>query len=237
MPACNQPWRKPKIRSSLFLVFLILLIQGFLAPAQAVISPTQTELLKGPFYWREKKAVAVAMLENKKIPVSVTRDGDRWLFKGAGFVEAPKDFTFTEIQKYEKLKELKDHFENVVWVPETKTLSMDVHFLSRVKHMKLHIEVDPQLAAQAVTDPSENLLFQVEEGWFQGLEGVLMVREQKHGEILGSEVGIQASSNEDLKWVPNFVFSLSAEAVMHHVAQALRAVTEKDYKASQGNSK
>jgi hypothetical protein len=47
-----------------------------------------------------------------------------------------------------------------------------------------------------------------------------------------SLIGIVAESKVALKWVPDFVFSLAAEAVMHHVAESLRTVIESDYNKS-----
>lgn len=201
------------------MVFLCLTIE-IVAVSVHAASPTQEALLRGPFYWREKKNIFQGMQQKRRIPVSVTHDHD-WFFKGVGIVRAPAAFTFAEVQKYDKLKTLPDHFQNVKWDQKTQILSLDVHFLSRIKSMKIHIEAD----AKTAVPEAENLLFRVEEGWFQGLEGVLMVRAID----ATSEVGIVAESKIALKWVPDFVFSLAAEAVMHHVAESLRTVIESDY--------
>ena len=214
--------RKLRLRASLFLVFL-----SFSAKAQ---SRAQADLLQGPFYWQEKKAVYQSMLVERKIPVSVThaqKDGhERWNFKAAGIVRAPVAFVFAETQKYEKLKTLSDHFQNVNWDPKTQILSLDIHFLARRRSMRIHI----------VPGEEENLLFRVEEGWFQGLEGVLMIRApvgDPASALNLSEVAVVAEGAVILKWIPNFVFSLSAEAIMHHVAESLRTMTETDYKLIQ----
>lgn len=209
----HSSW-KACLRASLFFIFLCTALTLW------AHTDRQQELLKGPFYGHEKKEVWEKMAKDRFIPVSVTNHAEVWSFKGAGIVEAPKDFMFAETQKYEKLKELPDHFQDVNWDASTKTLSLQVRFMSKSRALKIHIEAED----------GENLFFRIEQGWFQGLEGVLMVREVPDSAKKKCEVGIMAVSNENPTWVPNLVFSLAAEGVMHHVAQSLRSMAETDYK-------
>jgi hypothetical protein len=217
--------RKRRWQASLFFIFLCL---SLVARAETL---RQRELLKGPFYWREKPALFEKMQKERLVPVSVTKktikNESLWFFKGAGIVETPKDFMFAEAQKYDKLSAMPDHFQNVSWDPQTQTLSLDVHFLMKVRRMKIRLEAKD----------GENLFFRVEEGWFQGFEGVLMIRklseEVATAEVAKKcEVGVIAVSDQKLGWVSGLIFSLAAEGVMHHVAESLRNVAETDYKKS-----
>jgi hypothetical protein len=212
--AQNHSSRKRRLRASLFFIFLCISL------TVGAHTDRQQELLKGPFYWQKKKEVWEKMSKERFIPVSVTHHAEVWSFKGAGIVEVPKDFMFAETQRYEKLKELPDHFKGVNWDPKTKILSLQVRFISKSRPLKVHIEAEDD----------QNLFFRIEQGWFQGLEGVLMVREAPDSAKKRSEVGIMAASNENPSWVPNILFSLAAEGVMHHVAQSLRSMAETDYK-------
>jgi hypothetical protein len=180
-----------------------------LAVAQELPTALQKSFLPGPFFWHQKKSVEQS-LKRRQIVVSVTRQQERWHFKGAGLVALPVAQTQKAVRQYDQLSAFPQYFSQVRWESQEKLLHLQVHFLSRTRALTVRLE----------PESGENLFFRIEEGWFQGLEGVLMMRSADEGK--SSEISLVAASSTTLKWIPDFVFSLSAEAVMQHVAAALR---------------
>ncbi|MGZ5279796.1 MAG: hypothetical protein ACXWC9_07640, partial [Pseudobdellovibrionaceae bacterium] len=175
--------------------------------------------LEAEMFWH-KPQVWKQMIEARKIPVSVLRRESRWSFKGAGIVERPRSYCFEKAKDFDRLRKIPEYFKDVSYEPATSILSLKIQFLGRRRNMRLKL-------SEEVLKSESRMYFRAEGGWLSGLEGALMLKDQgRHG----TEIGIFALYPGKVAWVPDWLFAVAAEGVMHHVAETLRKSLETDYK-------
>jgi hypothetical protein len=175
---------------------------------------------KRPLLWKE-------MQVSRKIPVSVIHlNGSRWSFKGAGLATAPREFCFEKAKDFDRLRQIPEHFKEVSYDEKNSTLNLRIQFLGRER--KMHLQL-----SEEILKGESRLYFRTRQGWLPGLEGVLQIKDDGRQ---GAEIGIQAFYPGKIPWVPDWLFSVAAEGVMHHVAESLRKSLETDYKNERGES-
>jgi hypothetical protein len=212
----------------------------FVFPAQAVNPSIQlSPPVAGEFQWAqnldstqkfwEKPAIQQEMKDNRKIPVSVTvQSKNHWSFKGAGWIEAPLEFCLESAKDFDRLRKIPERFPKVEWNQELSQLSLEIHFLTQTRKMQIQLfesQVGPS------SDPEASLRRQIYfrslGPWLKGLEGVFFFKDLGRQ---ATEFSLYAKYSGSIRWVPDFIFSFGAEAVMHHVALSLRNQVENDYK-------
>ncbi len=175
--------------------------------------------LETPGFWHKPK-LWKQVKDERKIPVSVIKKDKRWSFKGAGLVEVPRAFAFEKAKDLNRLREIPENFKEVRFDAATSKVKLKIHFLNQDREMTL------QLSEEVLKDESR-IFFQSVHGWLPGMEGVLVLKDQ--GRQM-TETQVFALYPGKISWVPDWVFSVAAEGVMHHVAQTLRKSLESDYK-------
>lgn len=170
-------------------------------------------------FWH-KKTVWEAMEKERKVPVSVTHDSI-WNFKGAGLVQVPQTYAWQMAQDFGRLSKLPEHFTVVSFDESKSVLHLKILFLKKERPVDLQIFADPK-------ETESRLYFRSMGPWLAGLEGFIVFKDQGRQQ---TEVGYIAQYPGDVGWIPNFLFGVSAEAVVHHVAEQLRISLETDYKS------
>ena len=179
-----------------------------------------------PRFWN-KPEVQETLQAGRKIVVSVTRDSDSWNFRGAGVVDIPSENCIEQAKNFSLLERFPEHFSQVLFNQKDSVLALKVKFLGKDHPLSL------RLAEVRVLDKSKNWLetqifFRNQESWLMGFEGVLLISKGlTRQETL---VGILGQYRGPPSWVPDWIFAVAAEAVMHHVSLSLRNTLEKDYK-------
>jgi len=175
--------------------------------------------LGAEMFWHRPQ-VWKQVIEQRKIPVSVIQRDARWSFKGAGMVQAPRAFCFEKAKDFDRLRKIPEYFKEVSFEPATSILSLKIQFLGRRRHMRLKL-------SEEIVPNESRMYFRAEGGWLAGLEGVVIMKDQgRHG----TETGIFALYSGKVAWVPDWLFAVATEGVMHHVAESLRKSLETDYK-------
>lgn len=187
-----------------------------LPPHAKDLLESKDRLLKGPFFWETKAEVREKMLEEKRIPVSVTRDEDLWIMKGAGVVEAPAEFVLREAQNFSHLREAPEHFEEVTF-PEDRT-SLRLKVKSRWVQEAVQFEIE---------HGSSEIRWRVSEGDFKGSRGFLRVLSIDKGK---SEVALVGIYPGQVAWYLRPGFAWGTEVVLQHVAQQMRSRFEREYR-------
>ncbi len=187
---------------------------------------TEWASVDGPF-WRKPKHWK-DVVGDRKIPVSVLHHDSLWSFKGAGIVRASRQHCMEKAKNFERLREIPEHFKEVSFNSETSTLHLKIQFLGRTREMDLAL-FEESLAEDG------RIFFKSVKGWLPGLEGSLLFKDQavetiKDQQRQATEIGIIAYYPGEIPWIPDWLFSLATEAVMHHVAETLRKSLESDYK-------
>lgn len=173
-------------------------------------------------FWRRPRNQEL-LVKQRRILVSATRKNKHWLFKGGGQLQVPAEKAFASAKEFNRLSRIPEHFSEIHFEPSSSILSLKVHFLGFRKNLKL-------LLFEQRSADEKRIYFRSVGDWMKGMEGVLIVKDLGRQ---ASEVGILGRYSGDLEWVPNFVLSVGAEGVMHHVAETLRNAIETDYKFKQ----
>ena len=227
----NQSGSRPRVSARIFLSFVALL---FLQPLQAgmpstpaaakpvlksaTLSPEWDQKLQESAFWRKPK-LWQAMQKDRKIWVSV-QNSQAWSFKGAGIVAAPWVYTLEQAKNFDRLRVIDEHFTKVEWDPTQSVLSLNLKFLGRERSLNFELS-ELQRKEDAL------FFFRSQGPWLMGLEGVLWIKDNQRQ---STEAAVLATHKGQLDWIPDFIFSIAAEGVMHHVAERLRKSLEKDYK-------
>ena len=180
-------------------------------------------------FWKSKPEVARRIREERTVVVSsrretVTAGGReeiRFTIKGAGHVKAPRDFSFEEAQRYDKLKSISDHFQKVGFDAKTKRLHLVMEALGYVADMVLLIE--PVRASDR-----DDLQWQVISGHFKGMRGTLGFETVGAGK---TEASIDAVYQAETLPLPRILMGIALEAIFQKVAEKMRAAIESAYQA------
>ncbi len=169
-------------------------------------------------FWQKPENL-VKLEQERKILVSVTHP-EGWSFKGAGQVQAPIGFCFEKAKDFGQLSKMPEYFSEVRFDAEKSILSLEIHFLGQIRPVEFEL-------FEEKGEKTSRIYFHSTSGWLQGVKGALVFKDL---ERQATEVSVFAQRTEDVAWIPNWLFSVGAEAVMHHVAEQLRKGVETDYK-------
>lgn len=177
-------------------------------------------------FWN-KPEVFETMTKSRKIVVSVTHEAEQWNFRGAGQVEASADFCVEQAKNFSRLEAVPEHFYGVVFSEKDSVLKVIVKFIG--KEYPLSLKLGEVRVLDRTGEWTETqIFFQNQDGVLVGLEGVLLI--SKGLPRQSPIIGIIAQYRGSPVWVPDWIFSLTGEAVMHYVSLSLRNTLEKDYK-------
>ena len=216
--------------------FLILLLVGALGlapfshalslPAPAVGDFAWVEKLQPAERFWEKPAMQKVMKEQQTILVSSKQAmKEQWIFKGAGLISAPGEFCFAELKDFSRLKKISERFHKVLWNEKTSQLELEIQFLGVAR--ALRVELFESVPSTERKD--RKIYFRSLGPWMSGAEGVIVFKDL---ERQASQLSLVSQFKGHLHWIPDFVFVVASEAVMHHVALSLRKQLETDYKLS-----
>ncbi len=172
--------------------------------------------LQGPFFWETKPLVRKALYEERKIPVSVTREGNVWVMKGAGIVQAPPAFVLNEALNFSNFTEAHEHFSEVEFPHDKSFLKLRV---------KSRFTKEPIIFSIEKSDSQVN--WKVREGAYRDSEGFFRVLPADGNR---SEVALVGLYPGRVAWYLRPGFALGVEAVMQHVASSLRSKFEEKHK-------
>lgn len=176
-------------------------------------------------FWKTKPEVYRKIVEERAVIVSA-QSSPKIKLNGGGIVDAPSNFAFEEIQKYDKLDESLDIIKNVEWHKNSSEIDLDVSMLGLNTH--LLVAVTPS----TVDEKPLFLKFEIKKGWMRGLQGKLELASLENNK---TEVGFMAEFPEKEENYFSRVFSsLTLEGIMKRTAQSLRAHVESEWKKHEG---
>ncbi len=172
-------------------------------------------------FWKTKPEVYRKIVEERAIIVSA-RSSPKIKLNGGGIVDAPSNFAFEEIQKYDKLDESLDFIENVEWHKERSEIDLDVSMLGLSTH--LLVAVTPS----TTSEKPQFLKFEIKKGWMRGLQGKLELSSLENNK---TEVGFTAEfPDKEENYFSRVFSSLTLEGIMKKTAQSLRTHVESEWK-------
>ncbi len=190
-------------------------------------------------FWKAKRDVYRRMLEDRAVVVSSRRDTVkvqgkdqdknqekeqiRFTIKGAGIVNAPRAFSFSEAQSYDKLKSISGHFKTVTYAPANQNLHLVMEALGYEADMLLKME-------PVTTELRDELQWSVIAGHFKGMRGVLAFESVAGGK---TESSIDAVYQAETLPLPKILMGVALEAIFQKVAEKMRSAIEFEYKAAQ----
>jgi uncharacterized membrane protein len=164
------------------------------------------------------------MVEDKKILVSSTIE-DKGLLKlmrvaAAGLVDAPLEFTFRTVKKFEALPKVSDHFEEAKFDASKNTLFL--HLSAMGYHVKMTLKLNFHEEEKHKTIQWESI-----EGGFRGMKGTidLMESDPRH-----TEMSMRARYEDKNLPLPRVLMGIGLEFVTQRVAGTMREYIEKAYK-------
>lgn len=180
-------------------------------------------------YWRKQhfwtgKPELMKQISDRKVITSAKKEDSQWWMKVTGQVQAPRDFVFKRSQDYNRLNDLKDVFQKVDYDPQNNQLRIEQKFLGRV--MISYFFIEP-----VEIGSDRYLYFKMLNGPFEGSVGVIDfsdVASQNEGGF--TQVSTVSRVKGELKWIPDMVFGMAVEAVMHVVANSMRNISEEEWK-------
>lgn len=170
-------------------------------------------------FWKTKPEVYRKIVEERAIVVSA-QSSPKIRLRGGGIINTADDFAFEEIQKYEKLDEHLNLISNLKWQKESSNIELDVHVLGFKAHLLVHVTP----SAPDVKPPI--LKFEVLKGLLEGLVGELTFTSLKNNQ---TEVGIDASTDEEKGFFSRTFWSLTLEGVMKKTAESIRSYLESEW--------
>ena len=216
-----------------FQILFVSFIWTFWQPALGLSLPppspgdfSWTQSLKDSERFWERPEKQNAMNEKRMVLVSTTQESkEQWRFKGAAHVVAPGEFCFLNLKDFNRLKRMSEHFSKVFWNEKTAQLELEIHFLGMTRALQIELF---ESAAES-SDRTRKIYFRSLGPFVKGAEGVLFIKDL---ERQAAELSLISHFHGSVRWVPDFIFVLASEAVMHHVALSLRNQLETDYKLS-----
>ncbi len=213
---------------------LLVLSVGLSAAAEPVVLRTPrandfqwTERLsEEQTFWQRPRPMESIQQTWDVLVSSHVKSPDHWSFQGAGWVKAPADQCLDHSRQLEILSQWKDRFPKAQWNSLQSQLAVEIQFLGQVREMTLEVfEIRT----------GHRFFFRSLGPWMKGLEGVVKCEDverqaQLKSPVPTSQVSLAAVFQGHIRWVPDFIFKMASEAIMHHVALSLRNQMENDYK-------
>lgn len=177
--------------------------------------------LQSGLFWKEPQHQD--QMAQKRILVSVLHKEHYWSFKGAGFVQAPRDFIRSKLLEFNRLSEASDRFQTVEFDAKESRLSFQFQFLGKSYPMEF-------LLSEVNLANSYHLYFQSSaKSAVTGIEARLELLDAKRH----VELSLISIAPKIPGFGPDWFLSLITEGVMHHIAEHLRKSIESSYILSQ----
>jgi len=172
-------------------------------------------------FWRKKPALVQRIREERAIIVSVRQEEApnkqvRFFMNGAGSVARSKEFCFRTSQRYEKLKEISDHFKTVNFDPATRQLYMITEALGYQARMILRI-------TPVSEDWRSELQWEVIWGHFKGMSGIIGFEKI---DATHTEMSMSSKYEADQLPLPKILMGFALEVVTQKVAEKMRTFIE-----------
>lgn len=196
-------------------------------PAASAQAPTPRLILRKdsaeselPF-WRRKPALRQKIRDERAILVSVRAEDApnkqiRFLIAGAGAVARSKEFCFRTAQKYDKLKEVSDHFKTVNFDPVTRQLYLVTEALGYEARMILKI-------TPVAEDWRGELQWEVIWGHFKGMKGHIGFEKLT---ATRTEMSLVSKYEADRLPLPKVLMGFALEVITQKVAEKMRTFIE-----------
>lgn len=171
-------------------------------------------------FWRRPE-LQRKMNEERAILVSVKRENRpndliRFTMNGAGLVDRSKDFCFQTAQKFERLKEVSDHFKTVTFDSNSRQLFVVTEALGYQARMILKV-------LPVSEDWRSELQWEVIWGHFKGMTGLIGFEQTKDNR---TEVSLNARYEAKELPLPRILMGFALEVITQKVAERMRAFIE-----------
>jgi hypothetical protein len=190
-------------------------------------------------WWNRKEKVLKQMREERAVVVSVVTKGNssspvskggqqvrkQLKISGAGFIEAPPEFSSNRIREFYRLKELSQYVKESTFNQHQKHLFLHVAAFDYHARMLMEIFFHDQLKGR------RQILFHVVAGTLSGMKGVVEIKEIEH---LKSEFSMTALYDYDKLPIPQLFVEFGLEMVLKQMAEKIRSMVEALYR-SQGS--
>lgn len=193
---------------------------GLPLPPPHLIQRKDTPESELPF-WRKKPALMQKIREERAIIVSVRNEDApnkqiRFLMTGAGSVARSKEFCFGTAQKYEKLKEISDHFKTVSFDLTSRQLYLITEALGYQARMILRV-------TPVSEDWRSELQWEVIWGHFKGMSGYIGFEKIDAGH---TEMSMVSKYEADQLPLPKILMGFALEVITQKVAEKMRTFIE-----------
>ncbi len=190
-------------------------------------------------WWNRKEKVLKQMREERAVVVSVVTKGiasspvskrgqqvrKQLKLSGAGFIEAPPEFSSNRIREFYRLKELSQYVKESTFNQRQKQLFLHVAAFDYHARMLMEIFFHDQLKGR------RQILFHVVAGTLSGMKGVVEIKEIERSK---SEFSMTALYDYDKLPIPQLFVEFGLEMVLKQMAEKIRSMVETLYR-SQGS--
>lgn len=187
----------------------------------------------GEAFWKAKANV-YERVQNGEIIVSVlvkktAEQNPRYtlFMNGGGQVQAPRDFVFATVQKYEQLLASSDYIKDPHYNAAAERLDFDITALGYSAHL--------QMAVKPTGDPAAPQIdYRILAGPLTGFSGRTTFAAPAPRQC---EIGITGEFKYDVFPLPNVFLEFGMEVVLKRIAEHLRKFAELQYALSQPKNK
>jgi hypothetical protein len=178
---------------------------------------------------REERAVVVSVVTKDISSAPVSKRGQQvrrqLKLSGAGFIDAPPEFSSNRIREFYRLKELSQYVKESTFNQRQKHLFLHVAAFDYHARMLMEIFFHDQLKGR------RQILFHVVAGTLSGMKGVVEIKDI---ERLKSEFSMTALYDYDKLPIPQLFVEFGLEMVLKQMAEKIRSMVEALYR-SQGS--
>jgi uncharacterized membrane protein len=172
-------------------------------------------------FWKKKPELQKKIREGREIIVSVRHEDlanhqIHFAMAGAGVVSRPKEFCFKLSQQYEKLKLVSDHFKTVIFDEKVNQLYLVTEALGYEARMTMKV-------SPIIGEPASELRWEVIEGAFKGMKGVIGFEKI---DLAHTEMSLVSNYESDHLPLPKILMGFALEVITQKVAEKMRTFIE-----------
>ena len=186
-------------------------------------TPIEIQREPNPF-WKRQPNRLHQIRDERSVQVSVRREDQKdgtmlFVLNGAGDVAKDCAFSFAVGQQLERLREVSDHFTQVVSDPPRGQMLVLAQALNFHARLFFRIEILERGADRA----HDQIRFEVIWGQFKGMKGVV---DFDPIDLLKCEVSVYANYATKNPPVPKAVMGFALEVIVQRVAESMRSYIE-----------
>ena len=175
-------------------------------------------------YWKQKQKVFKKITEDRYVLSTVQEQKPQGGFKvlsvkGAGLVNAPLDFTFKELQKFEELKEASKYIRQTKYDRSKKRLYVLTKAFGFTAQMMLKIQIKDQ-------QKNKELQWEIIAGVMKGMTGTFVFKAFSREKTL---LVMFAQHKYKRLPIPRIFVTFALEVILKNMAGNLRALVEARY--------